>query len=419
MSLKPHWWAASVSGLVVYLFSASVIAEEAAAPISVSDAITGGETALSFRYRYEFVDQESFDEDANASTLRMRLNYETADYRGWNGFVEFDYVFELWPKDFNSGSGTSGPNRNQYPVVADPDGPDLNQFYLQYAAGDDWKTRLGRQRILLDDQRFVGGVGWRQNEQDVTIRRPSLSICFDDTSIFYSYVVNVNRIFGSSVPAGTHKQNTHLLNAKVDLVDNFKVIGYAYLIDNDDSPAFSTDTFGIRAEAGFDVGGGKVSVLGEVATQSDAANNPANFSANYYRLQAIWKGGVLMAGLGYEVLGSDNGQGFRTPLATLHAFNGWADQFLSTPGDGLEDIYIKLGATLGKWSLEGRYHDFSAEASSENYASENRPAGKAPIRQALQLAVESGIFRQQERQLRRCDEDLGHAVCELLDLARC
>ena len=43
---------------------------------------------------------------------------------------------------------------------------------------------------------------------------------------------------------------------------------------------------------------------------------------------------------GYEVLGADNGVGFATPLATGHKFQGWADKFLTTPGDGIEDVYI-------------------------------------------------------------------------------
>ena len=49
-----------------------------------------------------------------------------------------------------------------YPVVADPEGTDLNQFYVQYAAPAGTTVRLGRQRIKLDTERFVGSVAWRQ-----------------------------------------------------------------------------------------------------------------------------------------------------------------------------------------------------------------------------------------------------------------
>ncbi len=125
-----------------------------------ASAITSGKATVGLRYRYEHVDQDSFDENADASTLRLRLNYKTGAWQNWSAFAEFDYVFHLLMEDFNSGGGTS-PNKTEYPVVADPEGPDLNQLYFDYSSSDDWKLRFGRQRILLDNQRFVGGVGWR------------------------------------------------------------------------------------------------------------------------------------------------------------------------------------------------------------------------------------------------------------------
>ena len=75
---------------------------------SLVSAIASGNASLAFRYRFELVDQDSFDEDANASTLRLRLNYETGKWQGWSGFVEFDHVMEVLVDDFNSGAGTSG-----------------------------------------------------------------------------------------------------------------------------------------------------------------------------------------------------------------------------------------------------------------------------------------------------------------------
>ena len=376
---------------VAILLGSPAMAEEATTARSFADAVANGSTSLALRYRYEFVDQDNFSEDANASTLRLRLNYATGSYRGWSGLVEFDYVGEVLAKDFNSGSGTSGLNRNQYPVVADPDGADLNQMYLQYVSADDWQVRIGRQRILLDDQRFVGGVGWRQNEQTYD----ALSFKFDGlekTAVTYAYLTQANRIYGARVPAGRHDHNTHLLNAAVDLDNGFKVIGYAYLIDNDDDAASSTNTFGIRGEGGLDLADGKLLLLGEFASQSDAANNPASFDANYYRAQATWKRDGWSAGIGYEVLGSDNGQGFRTPLATLHAFNGWADQFLGTPGGGLEDLYVRAGFNVDKWSLEGIYHDYVAEATSVDYGSEIDLQAKRPLGERYNLLLKAAFF---------------------------
>lgn len=360
--------AAALSAALLMSLTALAVAEEDT-NTDLAAAIASGDANVDLRYRYEFVDQDAFAENANASTLRLRLNYKTGGWRDWSGFIEFDQVMEVLVDDFNSGGGTSGPNRSQYPVVADPDGSDLNQLYLQYAPNDDWKTRVGRQRILLDDQRYVGGVGWRQNEQTydgISVEYKG----FEKTRIFYSYVANVNRIFGSEVPAGDHDQDTHLLNAKVGLNEGWDVVGYAYLIDNDDAPAFSTNTFGIRVNGDFALGDGRAAVLADIARQSDAGNAPVSFDTEYFRLQGTWTLDALVLGLGYESLGSDNGQGFRTPLATLHAFNGWADQFLGTPPTGLEDLYLKAAYKLKPWSFQFVYHDFSAEAGGGDYGSE-------------------------------------------------
>ncbi|MDX1508344.1 MAG: hypothetical protein R3358_08695, partial [Woeseiaceae bacterium] len=57
-------------------------------------------------------------------------------------------------------------------------------------------------------------------------------------------------------------------------------------------------------------------------------------------------------------------------LATLHAFQGWADQFLSTPAAGIDDIYFTAKYKAGDWNLTGVYHDFSAEAGGGDYGRE-------------------------------------------------
>jgi len=340
--------------------------------LSFAEALTSGKAHLLFRYRYEFVDQDGFAEDANASTLRIRLNYQTGKWNNWSGFTEFDYITELLLTDFNSLGGSS-PDRDQYPVVADVKGTDLNQLYLDYDPTADTKIRLGRQRILLDNQRFVGGVGWRQNEQvydSATLKFNG----FSNTQLFYSYVTTVRRIFGTEVTGGSHDNDTHLLNAKIKLGDAWTVTPYYYLIDNNDAAAFSTATFGARAAGGIPVGEGKLNLVAEVATQSDAGNNPVSYDAEYFNLGATWamKNGLSL-GLAWESLGGDQnvaGASFRTPLATLHAFQGWADKFLGTPNAGIDDLFATVKYKAGKWSFTGVYHDFTAQSGSADWGTE-------------------------------------------------
>lgn len=359
--------------LLAFVAHGPVAGEPAAAnSATVADAVQAGEATVALRYRFEYVDQDRFDEEAEASTARLRLNYLTAAWRAWSAFAELDYVGELFLDEFNSGAGTS-PDRTQYPVVADPEGADLNQLYADYKAPD-WRLRLGRQRILLDDQRFVGGVGWRQNEQ--TFDAVSfLGSVPGNGEVFYAWIANTNRIYGDTVPAGDHRMSTHLLNVRMRLNAALSATPYVYYIDDDDEPAFSTATVGLRVEGTRDTGTGKFAWLAEFARQSDAANAPVDFDANYWHLDARWTptGNWPAAGIGLAVLGGDStrpGAAFRTPLATLHAFQGWADQFLVTPGAGVGGLYGRLGYDRGSWAFEGVYHDFSPEGGNGSFGRE-------------------------------------------------
>ncbi len=384
-------WAALPAVLV--LAGSAALADEKQG-LRLAEAISGGEAGIALRYRFEHVDQAGFADNANASTLRLRLNFRTGSWSDWTAFGEFDYVGHLVVDDFNSGGGTS-PGRVQYPVVADPDGADLNQLYVDYNGLAGWRWRFGRQRILLDDQRFVGGVGWRQNEQTFD----AVSAFFDglaNIEVNYAYVANVNRIFGDSVPAGDHRMNTHLLNARIKLSDKISATPYAYYLDNDDDPAASTATLGIRLAGNLLLERSALSYLAEIARQSDTGNAPTAFNASFLHLDAHWtlKGG-LSVGAGFELLGGNQasiGQAFRTPLATLHAFQGWADQFLVTPDAGIVDIYGKLGYRFGDWQAQVIYHDYSAESGDANFGREIDLSIERKISEHYGLLLKSALF---------------------------
>ncbi len=356
-------------------------------------AVTSGEASISGRYRYEHVDQDNGLKDANASTLRLRLNYRTGGWRGWSAFGEFDHVFHVLVDDFNSGAGTS-PNRSEYAVVADPDGSDLNQLYFDYSRNDAWSLRAGRQRILLDNQRFVGGVGWRQNEQTydaLTMKTSAL----ERTQLQYSYLNRVRRIFGQTVAAGTERIDGHLVNAKITLSDNVSLTPYLYHLDYADALASSSSTLGARLSGKHPFGSGNATWQAEFARQSDAGDNPVNYDADYAHLSATYTAGNGMSvGLGYELLGADASAGtaFATPLATLHAFNGWADQFLATPAAGLEDLYASFKATAGQWNVTLAYHAFSSDRGGFDYGDEIDVSAARKLGDRYGLLLKSAFF---------------------------
>lgn len=342
---------------------------------NLAEAIANGTVGFNIRARFEGVDQDNLDDEADAVTTRIRLNYKTESYRSWSGMIEVDQVLHFMD-DFNSGGGTS-PGKSHYPVVADPDGSDLNQLYLEYRPGDAFTARLGRQRILLDNQRFVGGVGWRQNEQTydgITLTGKA----FNDITLQYSYVGTVRRIFGERSPQERHHANTHLLNARVKLSKAWSVVPYYYHLNYSDddgasNPNNSSATFGARLAGKLETSQYLWSLILEAATQSDTGNSALDYSESYLHADATLSlGGRFSVGLGFETLGGDGtGAGkFTTPMATLHKFQGWADKFLVTPPGGIEDIYITGKLKLAEWNLTAVYHDFSAENGSADYGTE-------------------------------------------------
>jgi len=287
---------------IVLLSAASLLFSSAT--IAVADegndlvsALTSGKTGINVRARYEGVDKDNLLKDANALTARLRLNYRTGDWQGWSAFAEYDHVFHVI-RDFNAGGGTTPDKDGVYQTVADPKGSDLNQLYLEYTVSEDWKLRIGRQRVLLDNQRFVGGVGWRQNEQTYDAFAVSSS-AIQKTALTYAYVGQVRRIFGQTSAAGSMNVDTHLLNAKVTINDSWSVTPYYYYIDNQDAASTSTGTLGARLAGNVKVGGGKIGLVAELATQSDAGNNPVSYDADYAHLSALWSTRTRVRVTGY------------------------------------------------------------------------------------------------------------------------
>lgn len=349
------------------LIPAFAQAEEATDTFAQS--ITDGKAHVMLRYRFEHVDQDGKAKNANASTLLTRLNYLTKDYNGWQFFLEADNVSEIGTDDFNAGMGNT-PNRSAYPIVADPSGTEINQAWVSFKSNDN-SYKLGRQRIVLDNQRFVGGVAWRQNEQ--TYDAFSMDFNFDNNRFYVAYIDQVHRIFGNDVPAGNHDNQSFLFNYSNTLNKNSKIALYHYNIDNQDAAAFSTATTGAYYQwnnKGADL---PLSFKAEFAQQSDNADNPVNYTANYYRLDGSVQFKPMKWLAGYEVLTGDAdkaGASFRTPLATLHAFNGWADQFLSTPNEGIADLFIGTQFKTGSFKWQAVFHDFSAEDGSHDFGNE-------------------------------------------------
>ena len=357
------------TGILASLLGASVQAEEAWTG-NLVDMVAKGTVNFDFRYRYEGVDQDGFSRNAGSSVLRSRLTYTTGSLSGFSALAEIDNLSVIGSERYNSTEN----GKTQYPVVADPKGTDINQVLLKYKA-ETWDSVYGRQRINHNDQRFVGGVGWRQNEQTYDGFRATWKPA-DRLKLDYSYIYNVNRIFGptdGTNPANLHGSNSFIY-ADYQVAEGHIVKGYGYLLDFDGSSGYpagktvnnASDTWGIEYSGDFKI----LTLRAAWATQSDTGDSELRYDADYYMADLAGQISKVSLNAGIEVLGGGDGVGFATPLATLHKFQGWADMFLGTPGDGVEDIYVGVSGKIGPVALKAIYHDFSAEDSSADWGSE-------------------------------------------------
>lgn len=321
------------------------------------------------RLRYETVDQDNALGNADALTVRARLGAEVA-HKGFKVLVEGEGTLAL-VDDFNDTIASNGVE--PFSVVADPESVQLNRAQISYSESGFTGT-LGRQRVIMGDARFVGNVGWRQNEQTFDAAR--LQVGTGPVKADAVWAISQHTIFGSDSPNSDFDGDFIFLNLGADL-DVVKVTAFSYIVDYDTRAAFSSQTFGLTASSQIPLGeGNSLNLSGTYATQADAGSNPADYNADFLSFSA----GATVAGFtltgSYEELGSDGGAAsFQTPMATLHAFQGWADLFLTTPANGIRDYNASLKKQfslpgVGKVTATVVYHDFDSDFGGIDYGSE-------------------------------------------------
>jgi hypothetical protein len=349
--------------------AALALGAAAAAADGLEEALRDSAFLVDWRVRYETVDEAGFADAADAFTSRLRTGVQTGQVGKTSLLME-----AVWIEDAVDDYNSTTNGHTQFPVVADPaDFVAINRFAFTNQSLDGATLTFGRQRITLDDHRFVGNVGWRQNEQTYDALRAQLSRAALQVDL--TYANQINRIFGPESAAGEWRGDIVLANLSHTFTSG-SLTGFGYLLDVDDALAMSSNTLGLRLTGSRPVGAGTGTYIASYARQSDAGRNPSDYSENYYLLEGGLQAASLSLALGYEVLGGDGAQSFQTPLATLHAFQGWADKYLATPAGGIEDAYLQVGYAFGRrgpfssLNVLGVYHDFRANAGSAHYGEE-------------------------------------------------
>lgn len=386
------WFSSAAAGEAPSSEAAATVSDDA--PVSVTEKLNI-KPIIDLRYRYEHVSNDAYAQDANAHTLRARVGIEIEPVAHFSFLIEGEGVANL-NDDFNS--TTNG--RTAFPVVADPEALELNRAQVMFTGVPGAEVTLGRQVINLGNQRFIGAVGFRQNQQ--TFDAVSISAApAAGLSLRYHYISRVHRIFGDDHPAGEFEGDTHAFEAAYRLNRAGSISAYTVLVDLGEAPNLSSATWGARAAQSFQLGADDKATLtftGEYARQQDYSNNPADYSVGYAHAAVDLKANGWLAKAGYERLGGNGVSSFTTPLATLHKFQGFADAFLVTPATGVEDAYLVVGVTrenfAGVPSVSAKLiaHSFEAARGGADFGHEFDFQLVASLKKHISAELKAALF---------------------------
>ena len=336
------------------------------------------------RPRYEMVDDSTLTAGpgsdtkfakANAMTVRTKLKVTANlfDVDGLSASVGLISVNNFGSNEYNWNNSSNYDGLKKYATVMDPQKAMLSNAEVTYTI-DKTTLHAGRGQVNLDNQRFIGTVGWRQLERSYdTVYLANNSI--ENLSVLAAWVYG----FQGVVDAPTTDTNSVLLHAAYKVADPLTITAYDYMLAN------IHDTYGLaltgkikmdaialdyRAEYAQQ-GNASMKIHGGVVDATTGLLTNAKADADYYNLDLGANISGLLVGVNYEVLSGANATGketaFTTPLATGHKFNGWADKFLATPAGGLQDTNIRLGyKAKGFGKLLAVYHDFKTDTNIMN-----------------------------------------------------
>ncbi|NOQ14996.1 MAG: hypothetical protein GQ583_11040 [Methyloprofundus sp.] len=315
---------------------------------------------LSYRYENVHIDNDLPKKTANANTLRLRAGYLTPEVLNFQAYAEYEGNLAM-QEDYNS-------LRNgftHYETVADPEAHELNQFWLTFTGIPDTLIKGGRQRIELDNERFIGNDDWRQMEQtfgSVLISNKSI----ENLTLNFIYIGRVQTVISTK-----REIEMPILNFSYQFGKFSTLTGYGYWLADNKNAQNSTQTYGVRIhgvprlkhdiQLSYDVG---------YSNQASYKNNSASYALDRYNilLGATYVGVTIKSGM--EQLDGNGVYAFQTPLGTNHAFQGWADKFLITPVDGIRDIQASIDKSFYGVKFLFAYHYFTDSHGHGEYGNE-------------------------------------------------
>lgn len=365
--------------LILALVASPLIAEEAASPFQ---ALASGKATLELRTRYEHVDNQADGKSADALTNRLALTFKSGSWRGVSATLQFESIANLAePRYFVP---QTGYGKSDHAVVGDPQLSQVNQAYVEFRG-----FKLGRQSLNLDNQRFIGSAAWRQNDQTFTGATYGLGL--ESLDLTLGHLTQVQNVFGQTRPIRAEVAH---FNLKMIPGANLRAFHYAFDEGDQATGAGATYKNTSFAHSGARLDGRIWNLLYDLSVAKQRGYKDATAGGT---LDAAYR----FVGLGYAfakentlMLAQETLEGgFKTPYATLHAWNGWADRFLNTPVHGLVDRFAQYKVRRGAWDLEAGYHAYKAETDGARYGTEANLSLSRKMNAWLTLLAKAASYR--------------------------
>jgi hypothetical protein len=310
---------------------------------------------LELRPRYNRITETDKPLTTRGGTLRAIMGARWAIVPELRLTVELLHANNIGAKHFNDDGALFATS--PYPLLPDPEYTGFNRAQFEYDIADSLTVRVGRQRVALDNQRWVSDNDFRQIPQlfeGVT----AISSAIDNVELQAGRYRRIRSTSGSNdaatlmvAHAAWNPTPAHAIAAFGYWHDQPRTVNFTGFANN------SYRILGIRAEGTAWPGNAwDLIYTAEIAHQDPYAGGDARIDARYWRAGIGAAAPAWTARFDYEVRGSNGGRyGLQTPLTDFYGFNGWTLHFFTVPQQGLRDGWV-----TGRW--EWRMLTFYAEA---------------------------------------------------------
>jgi hypothetical protein len=326
-----------------------------------AQALAGGSGWLELRPRWNHIEESDKPETTQGGTVRMIAGWRSAPWHGLRATLEAIHADHFGKKRFNDDPADIATS--PYPLLPDPRHTGVNRAFVEYAGAEGFAARLGRQRVELDNERWVSDNDFRQVPQ-----------LFDGATLEYSGLPSTRLVAGHysrlrSTSGESEDIRLTIVNAAWNPAPGHTLGAFAYFHDQPDTAPFtgfqdeSYRVHGVRAE-GIAARWGAIEApyVVELARQRPHAGGDSLIDARYWRVGAGVSTDRWMLRADYEVRGSNEGlYGLQMPLTDFYGFNGWTLKWFTNAREGLRDGWITGRASVGPVTFFAEAHRFESD----------------------------------------------------------